>query len=430
MCDNLRHASLRSPSARAGCAACAFVDRLSEAELLAHYSTSEIVHECLEASAWPTGAVSADSCSLEENDVISLNGEMFDFSSLGRQEACYVLKTSQNVLSGVSFVQNTFLEKDVTRESFAEAYFAKADFSVMAMARAVVQTYVSIFENMVHNLGPTFHDSNRGDREALRRRFSSICTWVADTENHQYNTPMRRLRNSCAHRAFVEIPFEHHGTIDALKAQPFYPGTFFDDLEKWLPPLRNDLEDIVQILKNEADGYAKKDYSVHPDGDQSMAQMTVNEERSRKLVEEKNPEVIGLQDQQDAASAFAECYEGLHIGYTKLSVTAARLGHIYSSNEMAAVQSQLALQKSVQYQPAHRFYEDLARDAKERRLKLSEKLGEENEATLEREAKEAWDQFAASPKALLGIWTTRLHLLRTIHSRYDPTTCWPTRKPS
>jgi hypothetical protein len=371
MCDFPRHSPFWSPSAKHGCAACVYSDELAEAELLVQYSRSE-------------------------NDWASLHGDWFDFSAWRRQEALYVLKISRNVLLGVEFIQNTFLEKDVTRDSFAEAYFDKTDFGAMAMARAVIQTYVSIFENLVHNLGPTFHDSNRGDREALRKRFLSICTWVADTEQHEYNTPMRRLRNSCAHRAFVDTPFEHHGTIEVFKAQPFYPSTFFDDLEKWLPPLQEELDDIVQILNCEADTYPEKDYSVHPDGDQSVAQIAVNEERSRKLIEKKNPEVIGLQEQEVAASAFAECYEGLHISYAKLSNTAARFGHIYGSNELAAVQSQLALQKSLQYQPAHKFYEDLARDAKERRLRVSEKLGEESEAALEEEAKEAWDGFSSS----------------------------------
>jgi hypothetical protein len=306
------------------------------------------------------------------------------------------LKISRNVLLGVEFIQNTFLEKDVTRDSFAEAYFDKTDFGAMAMARAVIQTYVSIFENLVHNLGPTFHDSNRGDREALRKRFLSICTWVADTEQHEYNAPMRRLRNSCAHRAFVDTPFEHRGTIEAFKAQPFYPSTFFDDLEQWLPPLQKELEDIVQILNCEADTYPEKDYSVHPDGDQSVAQIAVNEERSRKLIERQHPEVIGLQEQEDAASAFAECYERLHISYAKFSNTAARFGHIYGSNELAAMQSQLALQKVPSLPAGPQVYEDLARGAKERRLKVSEKLGEENEAALEREAKEAWDEFSSS----------------------------------
>jgi hypothetical protein len=86
----------------------------------------------------------------------------------------------------------------------------------VAMARAVVQAHVGIFENLEHNPGLTFRD---GDRGALRQRVLSISSWVVDTENQGYDTP------HCSFRENVGTPKQLSRYRDLWLNQAYKSGT-------------------------------------------------------------------------------------------------------------------------------------------------------------------------------------------------------------
>jgi hypothetical protein len=87
-----------------------------------------------------------------------LHGEWTDStgSTLERQEIEHVLEIAQKVLAEVRFIHDTFAEEDITCDSFIESNKNKDNRRALIAVKASIQSYISIFENMINHMVEPF----------------------------------------------------------------------------------------------------------------------------------------------------------------------------------------------------------------------------------------------------------------------------------
>jgi hypothetical protein len=233
---------------------------------------------------------------------LTLYGADINLSHLSKQEGAFILTTASSVLRDVSFILSTFASTNTTRSTFSSAYKSLNPAESWVL-RAVVASYVAIFENLANILSPSFSDR---DGVVLRTRFQHMWSWMSDCANlgEAASSMKREWRNSCAHRAFIEKPFEHQCSSE-LRARPFKAGVFFDVLSEWMPPLHVELQDLVAVLQRDGDSLVAKDYSDNvvdsAETGYSVEAQQRDEDRAKTLIEEGDEEVKALQDAEDAA---------------------------------------------------------------------------------------------------------------------------------
>jgi hypothetical protein len=243
----------------------------------------------------------------------TLYGADINLSHLSKQEGAFILNTSRSTLLNVSFILDTFAQHATTHANFAAAY-KSTNPQQSWIPRAIITSYVAIFENLANTLGPSFSDR---DGTPLRKRFPHMWTWMSDcaTLGQAASSMKREWRNSCAHRAFIEAPFEHQCS-SVLRARAFKAAAFFDVLMAWMPPLQQELEDLVAVLERDGDSLVEKDYSVVDiaNAEYSVEAQQRNEDHAKMLIEEGNEgskELKALQDAEDALKEAANRVEAV-----------------------------------------------------------------------------------------------------------------------
>jgi hypothetical protein len=243
----------------------------------------------------------------------TLYGADINLSHLSKQEGAFILNTSRSTLLNVSFILDTFAQHGTTHATFAAAY-KSTNPQQSWIPRAVITSYVAIFENLANTLSPSFSDR---DGRPLRKRFPHMWTWMSDcaTLGQAASSMKREWRNSCAHRAFIEAPFEHQCS-SALRARAFKAAAFFDVLMAWMPPLQQELEDLVAVLERDGDSLVEKDYSVVDiaNAEYSVEAQQRNEDHAKMLIEEGNEgskELKALQNAEDALKEAANRVEAV-----------------------------------------------------------------------------------------------------------------------
>jgi hypothetical protein len=115
---------------------------------------------------------------------------------------------------------------------------------------AITKTYDGFFENSAVDLAPIFH-SREG--RFLRRRFLEIRKWMTNYERNGEKPPQQAQRNASAHRCGVGSVYEKHEN-DHIRRIQFILRTFWDNLDEWLPKLKPECDDIIDMLRQDLPG--------------------------------------------------------------------------------------------------------------------------------------------------------------------------------
>jgi hypothetical protein len=301
----------------------------------------------------------------------TLYGADINLSHLSKQEGAFILSTSRSTLLNVSFILDTFAQNATTHTTFTAAY-KSTNPQQSWIPRAVVTSFVAIFENLANTLSPSFSDR---DGMPLRERFPHMWTWMSDCAmlGQAASSTKREWRNSCAHRAFIEAPFEHQCS-SVLRARAFKAGAFFDVLMAWMPPLQQELEDLVAVLERDGDSLVEKDYAVDDfaNAEYSVEAQQRSEERAQMLIEEGREGSEELKALQDAEDASREAV-----------------------NRMEAVFAIVA-----------RKFEEKAVQRKDEKIRRAEEIWKEAELAGAAQAAE-WDSVNEGDSEAQGVWDER-----------------------
>jgi hypothetical protein len=213
--------------------------------------------------------------------------------------------------------------------------------------RTIIQAYTSVFETLANTLSPAFSER---DSATLQKRFPEMWSWMSDvaTLGEAPSSAKREWRNACAHRAYIEGPFQGHSTND-LRTQQFEPGAFWKANMEWMPPLQRELRDLVEMLEREVMWLEEKDYAAaalvgHEFSCEAQAR---NEEYAKILVDEGNQEIVKLQGEEDAAMAEARILDEMKCQQEDIALQArakkmARAQEIWEAQEKASKEAAAA----------------------------------------------------------------------------------------
>lgn len=191
----------------------------------------------------------------------ALNGSYVRLNYLGHEEASYLYKRVRDAREAIDLIDWIKERDDLTKEIFVSEYRTRNK-KVQMGIHAIAKTYDGLYENLAVNLAPVFHSREGG---FLRRRFPEMWKWMTNYERNGEKPPQQDQRNASAHRCGVGSVYEKHAHDDVRRIQ-FIPRTFWDNLDEWLPKLKPEFDDIIDILRQDLPGIRELKLEKSPDG--------------------------------------------------------------------------------------------------------------------------------------------------------------------